>query len=103
VIEYTLLIISAILVGIGIYMTISKKNFIKILIGVEILATGVNLNFITLSVLKHTLLIDPLPHAIVITSIVLDGVLVGVALALALVIYRRFKTLNVDKIRKLRW
>ena len=95
--------LSAFLVGIGIYIAVSKRNLIKIFIGIEILATGVNLNFITLSILKHKNLIDPLPHAIVVTSIVLDGILVGVGLALALVIYRRFGTLDVDKIRKLRW
>jgi len=99
----SLLIVSAFLVGIGLYIAISKRNFIKIFIGIEILATGVNLNFIALSVAKHYQFIDPLGHAIVITSIVLDGVLVGVGLALALVIYRRFGSLDVDKIRKLRW
>jgi len=100
---YSLLLLSALLIGIGVYITIAKKNFIRILIGIEIIATGVNINFIALSALKHRVLIDPLPHAIVVTSIVLDGVLVGVGLALTLVIYRKFGTLNVDKIRKLRW
>ena len=94
---------AAILVVIGIYTVVTKRNLIKIVIGMEIMATGVNLNFIALSLLKSPHLIDPTSHALTIISIVLDGALVGVALAIVLVVFRKFGTLDVDKIRKLKW
>ncbi|HIQ13561.1 MAG TPA: cation:proton antiporter [Thermoprotei archaeon] len=102
-IEYSLLITSAVLVGIGVYMASTKKNLLKIFIGIEILATGVNLNFIGLAFIKYGGLSDALANSIVITSIVIDGVLVGVGLALTILVYRRYNTLNVDILRKLRW
>lgn len=102
-IGYSLMATALILVGIGIYMASVKKNLMKIFIGIEILATGVNLNFIGLSYIKTGGFTDALTNAIVITSIVLDGVLVGVGLALTLLVFRKYKTLDVDKLRKLRW
>ncbi len=102
-IEYSLMATSLLLVGIGIYMASTKKNLMKIFIGIEILATGVNLNFIGLSYIKTGGLTDALTNAIVITSIVLDGVLVGVGLALTLIVFRKYNTLNVDELRRLRW
>ena len=99
----SLLFTSAALVAIGLYMVSTKRNLMKIVIGLEILATGVNLSFIAMGFIRTGGLTDPLPQAIVVTAIVLDGVLVGVALALTLVVFRRFKTLDVDKLRNLRW
>ncbi len=102
-IGYILLITAAILFSIGIAIILARRNLIRIIIGMEIAATGVNINFIGLSLLKNPYLIDPLAHTIVIISILLDGALIGVALAMTLVVYRKFRTLDVDKIRKLRW
>ena len=98
-----LLFTSLILVILGLYTVVTKKNLLKIIIGMEIMATGVNINFIGLSLLKNPQLIDPTSHALAIISILLDGALVGVALAMTLVVYRKFKTLDTDKIRRLRW
>lgn len=102
-IGFSMMITALILVVIGIYLIAIKRNLIKILIGLEILATGVNINFIAMSLMKAPGLLDPLPHAIVITSILLDGALVGVGLALTLVVFRKYRTLDVDYLRKLRW
>lgn len=91
------------LVAIGLYMVSTKRNLMKIVIGIEILATGVNLSFISMAYIRTAGFTDALAHAIVVTAIVLDGVLVGVALALTLVVFRKFNTLDVDKLRSLRW
>ena len=98
-----LLFTALMLVIIGLYTVVTKKNLLKIIIGIEIIATGVNINFIALSLLKNPGMIDPTTHALAVISILLDGALVGVALAMTLVVYRKFKTLDTDKIRKLKW
>ena len=98
-----LLFTSLILIVIGIFGVVTNRNLIKIVIGIEVIAMGVNINFIAISLLKYEGLIDPVAHAYTIISIVLDGAIVGVALALTLIVYRRFRTLDTDKIRGLRW
>ena len=98
-----LLLTAFMLIVIGLYIVVTKRNLLKILVGVEIIATGVNINFVALSLLKSPGLIDPLPHALAITSILLDGALVGVGLAITLIVYRRYKTLDIDTLRRLRW
>lgn len=62
-----------------------------------------NLNFILLSAIKIPGLIDPLPHAIVIIAIVLDGCVIMVGLVLVVLIYRKYGSLDVEKLKKLRW
>jgi len=101
--EMSLIFTAFILVILGIYIMVAKRNLLRMLIGLEIIATGVNINFIALSLIKFPGFLDPLPHAIVITSILLDGALVGVGLALTLVVYRKYRSLDVDILRRLRW
>ncbi len=98
-----LILTAFILIIIGLYIVITKRNLLRILVGVEIIATGVNINFIALSLLKHPGLLDPLPHVLAITSILLDGALVGVGLAITLIVYRKYGTLDIDTLRRLRW
>lgn len=98
-----LVLTSVLLVVIGLFAVITRRNLIRIVIGLEVLATGINLNFIAMSLFKYGTNIDPTAHALTVISIVLDGALVGVALALTLVVYRKFRTLNTDEIKKLRW
>lgn len=98
-----LLLTAFVLIIIGLYTVITKRNLLKILVGVEIIATGVNINFVALSLLKTPGLIDPLPHVLAITSILLDGALVGVGLAITLIVYRKYRTLDIDTLRRLRW
>jgi len=102
-IGYSMMLTALALVLIGVYIMVAKRNLIRILIGLEIIATGVNINFIGLSLLKAPGLLDPLPHAIVITAILLDGALIGIGLAITLVIFRKYGTLDVDFLRRLRW
>jgi len=96
-------ITAIILYGIGTYCLLSKRNLIRILIGLEILANAANLNFIVFSTIKTSGLIDPLPHAFVIISIVLHGCIIAIGLALVIMIYRIYRTLDVKKLKKLRW
>lgn len=99
----SLMITSFILIMLGIYIMVVKRNLLRMLVGLEIIATGVNINFIALSLLKFPGFLDPLPHAIVITAILLDGALIGIGLALTLIVYRKYGSLDVDVLRRLRW
>ncbi|RLF55050.1 MAG: cation:proton antiporter [Thermoplasmata archaeon] len=108
----------ALLIIIGLYATIFKKNLIKIIMGITILESGVNLFLITLGYRKGAVapiytnlpegtkvpqsLTFPVPQALTLTSIVIGVAVLALMLAIAVQIYRKYRTLDVTKIRRLR-
>lgn len=88
------------LIGLGCLMV--KRDMIRMLIGLEILFNAANLNFVALSVGRPGV-VDPLGQSIVMMAIVLDGCVIAVGLAMALNAYRHYGTLDVRKLRRLRW
>ncbi|MCD6480130.1 NADH-quinone oxidoreductase subunit NuoK [Candidatus Bathyarchaeota archaeon] len=87
---------------IGLLCLTTRRNMIRLLIGVEILFNAANLNFIALSI-QRAGFIDPLGQMIVLMAIVLDGCVVAVGLVMTLNAYRHYGTLDVRKLRRLRW
>lgn len=99
---------TALLLVIGLYGMVGKRNLIKKLIGMNIFQTAVFLFFIqgatkpgaTLPVVDLQLgtdaarYINPLPHVLILTAIVVSVATTGVALALLITIYRRYRSLD---------
>jgi multicomponent Na+:H+ antiporter subunit C len=89
-----------------------NKNLIKIVVGVNIVESSLILLLILISFKlggtapildrKYELVVDPIPQALALTAIVIGGSFIAVMLALVIKIYKRYGTLNVDEIRKLR-
>ncbi|MBS7623915.1 NADH-quinone oxidoreductase subunit NuoK [Candidatus Bathyarchaeota archaeon] len=88
---------------IGMYCLAVKRNMVKLIIGVEILASAANLNFVALSAYGAPGKVDPLAHTFVIMSIVVGACVVAVALTIAVHAYRHYRTLDVRELRRLRW
>ena len=102
------------LMMIGLFAIAAKKNLVKKVIGLNILQTAVILFFIsiaakrgaTIPILSHGgngaidpgQYINPLPHVLMLTAIVVAVATLGVALALVIRIYRRYGTLEEDRI-----
>ncbi len=105
-----------ILMMIGFYAMIGKRNLVKKIIGMNIFQTAIILFFIstaakkggTLPIIEHahghehaiqaTAYINPLPHVLMLTAIVVMVSTLGVALAIAIVIYRRYNSIEEDEI-----
>ncbi len=106
-----------ILMMIGLYAMIAKNNLIKKLVGMNIFQTAIILFYIsigtkkggTIPIIEHSKgmahhavdpskYVNPLPHVLMLTAIVVSVATVGVALALAIKIYQRYKTLEEDEI-----
>ena len=106
-----------ILMMIGLYSTIAKKNLVKKIIGMNILQTAVILFYIsvgakeraTIPIIEHghdsahTIVsashyINPLPHVLMLTAIVVAVATLGVALALVIRIHQQYHTLEEDQI-----
>jgi len=107
-----------ILMMLGMYGIFIKKNYMKKIIGLNILQTSIILFFISIGAKKdatipilehnsnhvdHSILnashyINPLPHVLMLTAIVVAVATLGVALAMVIKIYKDFKTIEEDKI-----
>jgi len=87
---------------IGIYCLATKRNMIKLILGIEILINAANINFVVFSANWKDGFIDPFAHSIVIISTALAGCISAVALTIIVYAYRHYGTLDVRKLRRLR-
>ncbi|ASJ14226.1 MULTISPECIES: NADH-quinone oxidoreductase subunit K [Thermococcus] len=102
------------LILVGLYAILVKKNLLKILIGLSIMETGVNLLLISVGyvsgrsapILSEGIgpnqAVDPIPQALVLTAIVIGVATTAMALSVAMLIYEKYGTLNIEEIRRLR-
>jgi multicomponent Na+:H+ antiporter subunit C len=97
------------LILIGLYAVLFKRNLIKIVIGITLIESGVNLFLITLAFRKNSvapiyrgsgspLMSLPIPHALTLTSIVIGVAVLALMLSLVVHIYRHYGTLDSRKI-----
>jgi multicomponent Na+:H+ antiporter subunit C len=92
----TVYLLCLILFGLGLYCILRKRNIIKMIIGVVIAQYAVNLFFVLMA---YT---DPVPQAVVLTSIVVGLSMVIVLIALAIRIYEKYGTFDITQIKDLR-
>ncbi|HID29963.1 MAG TPA: NADH-quinone oxidoreductase subunit J [Desulfobacterales bacterium] len=106
------------LMMIGFYAMMAKRNLIKKIIGMNIFQSAIILFYISTSVKKggtvpilehahgahggHVIDVmqyaNPLPHVLMLTAIVVMVATLGVAVAVCIMIYRRYGTLEEDEI-----
>ena len=96
------LIVGAVLFAIGLYVALTKRNAVAVLMGIELMLNAVNVTFVGFSRLAQS----PRPldgHVFAIFVITVAAAEAAVALALVVAIYRYRETIDVDRIRLLRW
>jgi len=110
------------LMMIGLYAMIAKNNLVKKIVGMNIFQTAIILFYVSIGAKKGATIpiiehahgdaargsvshaieiahyINPLPHVLMLTAIVVSVATLGVALALAIRVYNRHKTLEEDEI-----
>ncbi len=103
-----------IIFSLGIYCVVRKRNVIKIIIGVIILEYAVNLFFVLVayrvngrapifSAEQEVLnMVDPLPHALVLTAIVIGLATTALLVGIAMRLYEKYRTFDITKIRELK-
>ena len=99
----------------GLTIMVTHHNLIKKLIGMYLVQTSIILFFVTTgakfgstvpillstdNVIDPNLYANPLPHALVLTAIVVSVSTLGVSLGLVIAIYRRYGSLEEDEILK---
>jgi NADH:ubiquinone oxidoreductase subunit K len=96
------LVVGALLFAVGLYMALAKKNFVGVLIGIELMFNAVNLTFISFSRFVESA--EPLNgHVFAVFVITVAAAEAAVALALAVLLYRLRDTIDVDRIDLLKW
>ena len=111
-------VLCMVLLAIGIYGMVAKKNVIKIIVGLAITEYAINMFLLLLGwragenpvapilaqgqrgFLANT--VDPLPQALVLTSIVVGLSVLALAVALAVRLYQKYGTFDITEIRKLK-
>jgi NADH:ubiquinone oxidoreductase subunit K len=93
---------SVVLFFIGLYCLATKRNMIRLLMGVEIMINSVSLNFIALSSYVEEGSVHPLAHAFTILSISVGGCIIAVGLVITIYAYRHYGTLDVRELRRLK-
>ena len=109
------------LMMIGLYAMIAKNNLVKKIVGMSIFQTAIILFYVstaakkgaTIPIIEHghnnahgaashavhaADYINPLPHVLMLTAIVVAVATLGVALALAIRVYNQYNTLEEDEI-----
>jgi len=115
--------IYVLLMMIGLYAMLSKNNLVKKIIGMSIFQTAIIIFYVsigakkgaTIPIIEHSPVtghaheaaaqtinamhyVNPLPHVLMLTAIVVSVSTLGVALAIILGIHRRYGTVEEDEI-----
>jgi len=99
------------LLALGLYVMIAHRNLLKKFVGMTIFQTAIILFFLALSVKRHAplpivtgpvadprLYGNPLPHALMLTAIVVAVATAGVALAILIRLYAAYGTIEEDEL-----
>jgi len=111
-------IMCTLLLLLGIYCIIAKKNLVKIVIGMFIVEYAVNLMLILIgyregglppiitnpenAAREVTAFVDPLPQALIVTSIVIGLGLSAMVISMCLRLYEKYGTFDILQIRRLK-
>jgi multicomponent Na+:H+ antiporter subunit C len=108
----TLYILCFILLLVGFYGILTRKNLIKIILGLIIMEYAINLFIIMVGyveggeapILKEnsSTYVDPLPQAMILTDIVIGLAITSLLLAVAVKLYRKYNTFNIRDIHLLK-
>ncbi len=96
------LVVGAILFAIGLYLALSKRNAIGVLMGIELMLNAVNVTLLAFS----RFVVSPHPldgQVFAVFVITVAAAEAAVALALAVAVYKHRETVNIDEIDMLRW
>lgn len=103
------------LILIGLYAVVTQRNLIRIVIGLNVSDVGINLLLVTLGFIDGGkvpifapgqaagLMVDPVPQALVLTSIVIGFGVTALMLTLVMRIYAHHGTIDASRLRGLKW
>ncbi|MFW6040450.1 MAG: sodium:proton antiporter [Thermoplasmatota archaeon] len=102
-----------ILLSIGLYAVLFKKNLIKLIMGITLMENGANLFLVSLAYKRgyyapiftsaeSTEMVMPTAHALTLTSIVIGVATTALMLSFAIMIKKHYGSINTEDIRRCR-
>jgi multicomponent Na+:H+ antiporter subunit C len=98
---------------VGLYGVLTKRNLVKIILSLGIMGYAANLFLVLVGYrnesqypiivegVKQAPMVDPLPQALVLTSIVIELGTTALLVVLALRLFEKYNTFDITKIRRL--
>jgi multicomponent Na+:H+ antiporter subunit C len=104
---------AALLIGIAFFIIIFKRNLIKLIMGIAMMASGVNLFLVALGYrtggnapiytdVPPGPMVLPVPQALTLTSIVISVAVLALMLTIVIRIYRHTGSLDSEKSRRMK-
>lgn len=91
------IVLSLTLLAVGIYGLVTKRNLLKTLISIEIIAVAASMNFVIFASIAG----DALGQAFLILALSVDTAMTAIVIALVLVAYRELNVLDIWDLSKL--
>ncbi len=106
-------IVVGFIIFLGLYTAIFKRNLIKIVMGITLVESGVNLFLITLGYrtgggapiftqATNMNMVLPTPQALTLTSIVIGVATTALMLSFIVMIYKHYKSIDAKDVRRLK-
>jgi len=115
----TIIILSTgfILILIGLWGILTRKNIVKMILGFSLLDTGVHIVMVSIGYLKGrtapildkavkdavSTVVDPIPSALVLTAIVIGVAITALMLSYAVQLYKNKGSLSIEDYEELKW
>jgi multicomponent Na+:H+ antiporter subunit C len=115
----TVYVIGFTLMIIGMWGMLTQKNMIKIILGLAIVETGVQLIMVAFGYIggrtapildaavpvkdAAQMIVDPVPQALVLTAIVIGVAVNALALTFVVKLYQKRRSLNITDYKDLKW
>jgi NADH:ubiquinone oxidoreductase subunit K len=96
------LVVAALLFSIGLYIALSRRNAVGVLMGIELMLNSINLNLVGFARFVES----PRPidgHVFSVFVITIAAAEAAVALALAVAVYKLRQSIDVDRLNLLKW
>jgi multicomponent Na+:H+ antiporter subunit C len=113
------LAIGAILILIGFWSVLTRRNMIKMVLGLAIAETGLHLVMIAVGYIQGrtapilgesvpateaaSLIVDPIPQALVLTAIVIGVAINALLLTFVVRMYKHKRSLDINDYSELKW
>jgi multisubunit Na+/H+ antiporter MnhC subunit len=109
------MVTGGLLMAVGFWGILTRRNLIRIIISLAIAETGLQLVMIAVGYVRGgtapilneaargATFVDPVPQALVLTAIVIGVAVNALLLALIIKMYRKKGTLRVEDFKELRW
>ena len=95
------LVLAAALFAMGVYGLLIRRNFVLILLSIELMLNAVNINLIAFESMLSTS--EAVGQVFAIFVITVAAAEVGIGLAIVLLIFRNRRSANVDELSLMRW